>query len=631
MTVSKFLNLIASKLREERPLIPKNHNYTIKEYENIIHFWFRTDGCRYTQNGNGGCLMCDYSSSTRSSTEELITYVLEGLQNIEKMPASLLINSSGSFFDTQEVSKDVRLSIYNELSKYDNLEIILETLLETITEDKLIEVKSILKTQKIDIEFGLENIDSIILKYCVNKKKFDLNMLRSKIQLIKKYKMNPVANILVGVPFLSDMQIIETSVKTVHEAFSFGIEYVVIFPINIKDYTVVNWLYQNNLYEVVSLWTYIEVLNQIDEKYLTNVELVWYKNRKPNNPLIKNEFKTPIACSKCNSKVLLLLDQFNNFPMNRSNVLRKINHISCECKDRWRININKNNDFKKNIIESYSILGKNILGKREWDKVKYDIFNEIESDFNSNILHNKIADIYDYWITGDYTSNDFIEFYNKLTSKINKNIEIVELGIGTGRISLEIVKNQKRKVLGIDHSKEMLNKCQEKINKSCLEDYFELLQMDIRNLKLKNKAHFIMLPFRTIGHFLTIEDKKKLFEKIYDNLNKGGIFVVDHYILDEDWARKHNEVFIEMYNNNGLTIYDKYKFDFNLQRLQCTIYEQTKENKIEKASFNYSWILPSQMKTILLEVGFKIKHIYGDFNFNELNETSEEQIWIVEK
>jgi len=245
--------------------------------------------------------------------------------------------------------------------------------------------------------------------------------------------------------------------------------------------------------------------------------------------------------------------------------------------------------------------------------------------------YNKIANIYDRWIKGDYTSSDFLKFYLKLISKLNKDIEIVELGIGTGRISIAISKNQNRKIIGIDHSYKMLQVCKQNIVKNGLENKIKLIQMDIRELKLKEKAKFIMLPFRTIGHFLSLDDKKSLFKQIYNNLEIGGVFVVDHYIFDKEWAENHNDVYIKMYSEANLIIYDKYQFDFNKQILNCSIYEEENNIKTQKVSFDYSWIEPYKMKQILLDVGFKIKYSYGDFDFNQIDSDSGQQIWIVEK
>lgn len=250
----------------------------------------------------------------------------------------------------------------------------------------------------------------------------------------------------------------------------------------------------------------------------------------------------------------------------------------------------------------------------------------------NNTLYNKIYDIYDQWIQGDVSSSSLITFYNKIISKLDKNIEIVELGIGTGRVSIHIAKNQNRQIIGIDNSLKMLKKCKENIIKNNVEDKIKLIQMDIKELKLPKKANFIMLPYGTIGHFLTTKEKNTIFQKIYNNLEVGGIFIIDHYILDESLAKKQNDTYIKMYSEKNLTIYNKSIFDFNKQTLNCTIYEEkTNTSPILKASFEYSWIEPFEMEKILLDVGFRVKNNYGSFEFDALDFASKRQIWVVEK
>jgi len=305
MNVKSFLNLVGATLRKERPLVPSNHNYTIKNYGDFIHFWFRTRGCRYTQGKNGGCLMCDYSSSQKESVCEMKRYILEGLKKIDN-PKLMLLNSSGSFLDDSEVPKEVRQTIYKELSRYIDLEIILETLLETINNKKLEEIREILKHQIVDIEFGIESMDNRVLKYCINKN-IDIKTLPNKISLIKKYNMNAVANVLVGIPFISEEDNIKMTLKSIYQLFDMGIDYVVLFPINVKPFTTIYWLNKNGLYEPISLWSYIEILNQIDKKYISKIELSWYRDTSK-SPIYKDGVKAPATCPQCQDRVLLLLD-----------------------------------------------------------------------------------------------------------------------------------------------------------------------------------------------------------------------------------------------------------------------------------------------------------------------------------
>ncbi len=241
--------------------------------------------------------------------------------------------------------------------------------------------------------------------------------------------------------------------------------------------------------------------------------------------------------------------------------------------------------------------------------------------------YNQLSNIYDYWIMGDNTYLEVINCYLKIVKKFSPN-EIVELGVGTGRIAIEIIKNYNIKVIGIDSSKNMLNKCQNKIlTHQIKKESIELIEDNILSFHLKKQAEFIIMPFRTIGHFLDYKEQKRAIAQVYENLKKDGIFIFDHYLFDKEWALKNSEKPIEMYKNDDLIIYDKYRFDYNRQILHAQVFQ----NQKEIVSFDFAWIIPNQIKNILQEVGFKIIDIYGDYSCNKFTNSSNQQIWVVQK
>jgi hypothetical protein len=138
------------------------------------------------------------------------------------------------------------------------------------------------------------------------------------------------------------------------------------------------------------------------------------------------------------------------------------------------------------------------------------------------------------------------------------------------------------------------------------------------------------LPFRTIGHFNT-DDRLKLFKNIYNNLQKDGIFIFDHYILDRNWAKENNNKLIKMYEDDNIKIFDKYQFHFENSFLIAQIFKQQNNNLEEISSFKFYWFKPNEIKSIIQKVGFKIEMVYGDFDKSPLSQKSSEQIWILKK
>ena len=79
-----------------------------------------------------------------------------------------------------------------------------------------------------------------------------------------------------------------------------------------------------------------------------------------------------------------------------------------------------------------------------------------------------------------------IEFYSNF---LNNNTDVLELGCGTGRVSLALSEEAKSFV-GIDISKAMIAEARKK----CAKSNVEFILGDITNLSLKRKFDFVIAP-----------------------------------------------------------------------------------------------------------------------------------------
>jgi tRNA (cmo5U34)-methyltransferase len=82
-------------------------------------------------------------------------------------------------------------------------------------------------------------------------------------------------------------------------------------------------------------------------------------------------------------------------------------------------------------------------------------------------------------------------------------------------------------VLGIDTSKPMLDQCQEFLQEQHPHAPVELKLEDIRETPIEN-ASVVLLNFTL--QFLPLEDRKKLLQRIFDGLNRGGVLVLSEKI-----------------------------------------------------------------------------------------------------
>lgn len=247
-----------------------------------------------------------------------------------------------------------------------------------------------------------------------------------------------------------------------------------------------------------------------------------------------------------------------------------------------------------------------------------------------------LSDVYELWSTGDPAYYPSHEFYVDLANKTNGFI--AEIGVGTGRIALDIAKQGKR-IAGIDISPKMLETFQSKAKTQGVQANIQAIHASAANFVLSEKAELIYFPFRSIGHLLTEEERKIALLNIKEQLSSSGLLVFDHYVFDESWAKGHDRIPRLMYsgndhNGNKKYIWDTYLYDYENQIMDCTITVESSNKDCEVISrkhcpLTFSWITIDQMEKTLKETGYKVIKLLGSFDGCEFDEYSTEQIWMV--
>ncbi|NDV57974.1 hypothetical protein [Bacteroides sp. 519] len=375
MNVNQFLSIINLTLRKHKPLIPQKLNYTICGDQRLTELWFKSKGCR--NSANGSCTFCDYWHSTNHNSNEIAQFLDEAFKSLKYEPEVLLVNTSGSILDTWQVPVEAQKILINNLSRYVKTHIILETHLDTLSEDIISLYKSRLNNN-LSIEVGVESSNNWVLKYSLNKS-FEKNAIEKKITLLKNNNIEPIANILVGAPLLSLPDMINDTIDSIEWAFDIGFESCVIFPINIKKWTLTNWMYENKLYKQPSLWAFIEVLNKIPSHFLEMIEIAWYKEREYYNPAYTDIDISPTTCPKCYSEVIYLLNQYKSDYSLRTMVLDELNMIKCDCKNEFYDELNQNYKKEIDLLDTYKFIAENILGYEWWCINKESISKDVES------------------------------------------------------------------------------------------------------------------------------------------------------------------------------------------------------------------------------------------------------------
>jgi len=328
--------------------------------------------------------MCNYGKSTPVAADEMIEYVKVGLSSIPNdKDTILLVETSGSMLDEWEVPVQAREGILRLVRNHDCRSFLCETRVETITEEKLKQYAEILDNKIKYIEVGLESSNPWISKYCINKD-LSFDQYEESMAMLRKYQVLSIANVIVGSPFLSPRESIDDAVETIRWAFSHGTDSCVVFPVHVKRWTLVEWLWEHGEYWPVSLWSLIEVLNQLGSELAQKVTISWYKTytEQSTKGLLSaaNDWgylSSPTTCPLCHSRVISLLDAYRD--TNDFSVIVELTNMSCVCKDVWRSILEKKDllSLPERVASAYESIGRNVLGGRWWNKNASALRNEL--------------------------------------------------------------------------------------------------------------------------------------------------------------------------------------------------------------------------------------------------------------
>ena len=235
-------------IKEDRLLKKKG-----KEFAVIL----RTKGCSWAIGPTGGCSMCGYiQDSTIESIDHAhiikqFDYALRAKIdeiNSDEDDFVIKIYNSGSFFDDDEISEDVREYIFKKIAEIPKIkEIVVESRVEYITNEKLRKMKKLLDTKYIEIAIGLETVDDYIRNNYINKGLKFKDFL-DVVHIIKQNGIGIRAYLLFKPPFLNEQTAIDDCVKSIQKLEELKIDTISINPLNIQKNSLVEYLFYQNRY-----------------------------------------------------------------------------------------------------------------------------------------------------------------------------------------------------------------------------------------------------------------------------------------------------------------------------------------------------------------------------------------------
>ncbi len=330
--INQVLRIIMRKIYEERMLLPEYPRTEVR-YEKVqdgvlSDVWFMTPGCSHDR--AGGCTMCNYGKGHNVCYTEILQDLKTQIETLPKNLQELIVNSTGSMLDEQEVPHKLLVEVLKILGSVTTTDFLIETRADTVSAEKLDLLKQYIHAKHIFIEMGVENCNDWILRNCVNKN-MDMETLRQALEIIHSKDIYACANIGIGIPFLNERMNIQAAADSVKIALEMGFDSIVLFPYHIKPGTLSDYLQRQGEYQCCSLWALIEILDLFSPELLEKIHISWYRNYY-NDP--KKVILSPDTCDNCREKVLDALDAYKNYPGEKAR--RNLSSFTCKCRDVWK-------------------------------------------------------------------------------------------------------------------------------------------------------------------------------------------------------------------------------------------------------------------------------------------------------
>ena len=275
---------------------------------------FQTSGCFWAN--HSGCSMCGYfRDSNPNTTDDDLRQQLTVALNRYDGQLMVKIFTSGSFFDTQEISPVMQQAILNAFFSRAQ-QISVETRPEFIGH---IHELRIPPEKQLEIAMGLESSNDRVLEHSITKG-FTYTQWRVGAEWVAEAGHLLKVYLLIKPPFLTEAEAIKDAIFSAHQVADIA-NTISFNPVAIHGYTLVDYLWHRGLYRPPWLWSVIEVLTSSADQVesIIKCDVVAGGTRRGAH-----------NCGNCNG---VTLDAIHSFSLDGDPVI--FDDLQCNCREEW--------------------------------------------------------------------------------------------------------------------------------------------------------------------------------------------------------------------------------------------------------------------------------------------------------
>jgi ubiquinone/menaquinone biosynthesis C-methylase UbiE len=241
------------------------------------------------------------------------------------------------------------------------------------------------------------------------------------------------------------------------------------------------------------------------------------------------------------------------------------------------------------------------------------------------------ADFYD-WENAQTLDRRDVRFWQDMAARAQG--PVLELGCGTGRVTLPIARSGAR-IVGVDRSAEMLGYARRRAGRAKYGHNVALVRSDIRSLPFRAATRFdlVMAPYGILQSLIRESDLRATLASVATVLSRRGVFGLDLVPDLPVWKEYRHQVrFRGRRRGTGsrITLVESVRQD---RKKGLTIFDQQyietrgRERAIRDFSLVFRTISIPQMTRRLERAGFRVTAVLGDYKGSPWDPRAD--VWLI--
>lgn len=209
--------------------------------------------------------------------------------------------------------------------------------------------------------------------------------------------------------------------------------------------------------------------------------------------------------------------------------------------------------------------------------------------------------------------------------------KVLDVGCGTGEISLRLAQAGYQ-VTGVDLSEEMLTVAQAKADAAGL--HIPFFQQNMARMEGLGEYDVVGIFCDSLNYLETEQEVEQTFAAVHEHLTENGVFIFDVHSPFKMTDIFQNQTFASS-DDDVSYIWNCFEGDKPLSVEHELTFFVLDENTNQYERFDEDhaqWTYPiSQYENWLLESGFEVLEVFGDFNDEATSEQSERIFFVAKK